>query len=703
MPLADLSDSTLIPVSIAAALRLPLSGDTAPLAQVAAHLAAHLAGAASLLVLDNLEHLGEDGAAQTRALLAETPGLTCLVTSRCRLDLEGERELSLRPLPIPGSASDADEAPAMLALLPSVQLFVDRAQAVRPDFQITAHNAEAVAAICRSLEGIPLALELAAARIQTLTPAQMQAQLAARLDFLTSRRRDLPPRHRSLRAALEWSIHLLTPEQTRFFVRLSVFRGGCTHESAQAVCETGAGETRDLLEQLRERSLIVAEEPEGAGLAMRFRMLESLREFGAEQLSGEEGRALSRRHTHYCEALAARMDALWDGPEQEHARTILEAEYDNLRTALTFCRADETGGAAGLRLAASLGRFWVLRGLLREGLDWLDGALARTGPDDARAAALAHAGYLHGGTGNYGPAVEMLSEAISLGRGLGSGPELRGALRMRGVTFSWSGEYERAAQDYEEALALGRLAGDDVTVAIMLNNLAVLAEQRKDLAGAQRLYEEALALFQKLGSRRRIAHSLHNLGNIAYEQGDYDRAAAMLTESMALAEAAGDQWHRAYCLRSLGGVLMIQGDLAGADALLEDGIALCRRLGDRMTEAGTTLELSNVRRRQEDWAGAEALARATLVLYQDMSHAEGRVEGWMSLAEIAAAQTHWDRAACLLSAAASRREAPPEGAELTRMEGIREAALAALGADAFHAAWEKGQTITCDQYGLRTA
>ena len=694
VPLADISDSALIPVSIAAVLRLPLSSESTPQAQVAAHLA----GLPSLLVLDNMEHLGEDGAAQTRALLAETPGLTCLVTSRRRLDLEGERELFLRSLPVPGSASEEDETPAALALLPSVQLFVDRAQAVRPDFQVTPHNAASVAAICRSLEGIPLALELAAARVQTLTPAQMQTQLAARLDFLTSRRRDLPARHRSLRAALEWSTQLLTPEQLQFFVRLSVFRGGCTLESAQAVCESP--EALDLLEQLRERSLIVAEEPDEAGLAMRFRMLEALREFGAEQLSGDEGHALSCRHAHYCEALAARMDALWDGPEQEQGRATLEAEYDNLRAALTFCRTDETGGATGLRLAASLGHFWVLRGLLREGLDWLDAALARPGPDDARAAALARAGYLHAGTGNYGPALEMLSEAISLGRGLGGDPILRGALRMRGVTFSWSGDSVRAAQDYEEALALGRLAGDEVTVAIMLNNLAILTEQRKDLAGAQRLYEEALAVFQKLGSRRRIAHSLHNLGNVAHELGDYDRAAAMLTESLALADAVGDEWHRAYCLRSLGDVWKAQGEITQAVRTFEEGIALCRRLGDRMSEAGTALSLAHLYRHEQNFAEAEFQARAALLLYQDLEHAEGRSAGWLGLAEVAADQSQWSRAACFLSAAALCWEMPPDATDYAHIRSLHEAAQTALGADAFAAAWEQGLTFACDAYGL---
>lgn len=699
--LADLSDSALIPVSIAAALRLPLSGESTPLAQVTAHLAA----GESLLVLDNLEHLGEEGAAQIRALLAETPGLTCLITSRRRLDLEGERELFLRPLPVPGKdASVQDETPAALALLPSVQLFVDRAQAVRPDFQITAYNAAAVAAICRSLEGMPLALELAAARIQTLTPAQMQVQLAARLDFLTSRRRDLPPRHRSLRAALEWSALLLTPEQTRFFVRLSVFRGGCTLESASAVCETDRALL--LLEELRERSLVVAEDPEGSGLSMRFRMLESLREFGAEQLSADECRVLNRRHAEYFQGFAARMHALWNGPRQTEARAALDADYDNLRAALTCCRTggEEESAETGLRMAASLGDYWTLHGLLREGLGWLNGALARTGSPAARARALSQSGWLHAGLGEFGPAREALAEAVTLGRGLADKQILAQALRIRGVTGLWSDDYPQAGADLTEAVALGRALGDEAITGIALNGLGVLAEQQSaDKARAREYYEEALALLLRTENRQRAAYCLHNLGNIAFEFGDSDRAVCLLQESMALADALGDRWHRAYCLRSLGDVFFGRGTLAEAAATLEEGRALCRLLGDRMSEAGTTLSLSRVRRSQGDWAEAEALACAALVLYQNMGHPVGRALGWTHLAETAAARMQWDRAACFLSAAALLREVSPDAAENARVESIREAALTALGVGAFAAAWERGRTITCDDYGLRTA
>jgi len=701
--LADLSDSALIPVSIAAALRLPLASDCTPLAQVTAHLAGE-----ALLVLDNLEHLGEEGASQVRTLREHTLGLTCLVTSRRCLEMEGERELFLRPLPVPDSRADDSETPAALALsslalLPSVQLFVDRAQAVRPDFQITAHNAEAVAAICRSLEGMPLALELAAARIQTLTPAQMQAQLAARLDFLISRRRDLPPRHRSLRAALEWSTLLLTAEQTRFFVRLSVFRGGCTLESAAAVCETDRA--LSLLEQLRERSLLVAEDPEEPGLSMRFRMLESLREFGAEQLSEDECRALNRRHAEYFQALAGRMDAQWDGPEQEHARRTLEAEYDNLRAALTFCRTgdEEENAETGQRLAASLGSYWTLRGLLCEGVDWLTGALSRGGPNDARAGALAASGILHAGLGDYAPAMALLTEAVALCREGGSRRLLAKVLQQRGTAGVWNYEPELAVADFQEAVHLSRETSQTVNEAMALNGLGVLAGREPGgMAEARTLYEQALALFQACGSQQRASYCLHNLGNNANHRGEYDQAVQMLTESLMLADSLGDRWLRAFCLRNLGVAQSNRGEFAEAARLSEEGIAACRTLGDRQSEAGTLLVLAAARRDQRRWAEAEASACAALRLYQDLICALGRAEAWLDLAETAVRQEHWERAASFLSAAGLGEDSALEGEDREAAAALAETTRTALGPAAFEIACGKGQTITCDAYGIRT-
>jgi predicted ATPase len=695
VPLADISDSALIASTIASSLRLLPSGDQAPRDQIAAHLVS----ARSLLVLDNLEHLGDAGAAEVQALLEAASHLTCLATSRQKLGIAGEHELPLSPLPVPPTNEGEPALALAVSLLtdyPGVQLFVDRAQSVRPDFQVTPQNAAAIASVCRSLEGMPLALELAAARIQALSPEQMRLQLAARLDFLTSRRRDLPARHRSLRAALEWSVHLLSPEQTRFFAQLSVFRGGWSLEAAAAVCEVPA--PLDLLEQLCERSLISTVE---ASSEIRFRMLESLREFGEEQLAPEEKTALSRRHAAYCQNLAAAMDAAWCGPGQKNAQSILDAEQDNLRAALSFCRTDRESNEIGLRTAGTLGNYWTVRGLLHEGLDWLKQALAGQGSDDARARALAMSGWLTGGLCDYPKAKALLTKAIEMTRPLGDQKALSAALRMRGVITLWENKHSPAA-DLDAALALSCEGGDDASTAIVLNSLGVMAEQwERDQQKAQRLYEEALVIFLRLGDQQRAAYCLHNLGNIAHDDGDYARAESMLRHSLELADALGDSWHRAYCLRSLGDVFMAQNALDEAAARLEEGSALCRQLGDKMIEAGTLLSLARVRRRQGRFADADQAAQAGLRLYQSLGSAEGVTEGWMLLAETAAAQSDWPAAAALLSAAETSRTKSADDTEQRRADTLCQSARAALSTAAFSAAWLRGRTLTCDNYGLR--
>ncbi len=689
--LADTGDSALLPAAAAAALRLPLSGERSAREQVAAHLGA----IRSLLVLDNLEHLGTGGAAEIRALLDAVPRLVCLVTSRQTLNLEGEQELLLSPMPVP--APDFPEPPAHLSTYSSVQLFTDRAQAVRPDFQITAHNAKAVAAVCRSLEGLPLALELAAARIQALTPGQMQIQLEARLDFLTSRRRDLPPRHRSLRAALEWSAHLLTAEQARFFSCLSVYRGGWTAEAAAA-----AGEVSDplnLLEELCERSLISAEE---TPLGMRFRILESLREFGEEQLTGEEKTALGRRHAAYFQELAAEMEALWVGPKQKQAAEVLDAEVDNLRAALTFCRTDLQSSETGLRLAGSLNTYWILRGLLREGLGWMQGVLAGAGSDRARGKVLMQTGWLLAILGDMAGALPVQNEAVALNRQCGSGQWLSSSLRSRGVVAIWQGNNAAAMQDMEESLAISRSIADEYGIAMTLNNLAGFATEREgDKRRALALYEEALALFLKIGVQERASVCLYNLGSITHDLGNCDRAAALLGQSMEIAASQGNLLQRAYCLQSLGNVLRDQNDLSGAVQALEEAIALCRRVEDRIVEGGALVALARVRRLQQDFAQAAALARTALMLYQNLGHPLGRAESWMSLAETAAAQENWKDAAAFFSAADSCGGLAPEGPDCERCETLRRLLPLHLAPAALDAASERGRALTCDEYGLR--
>ena len=363
VPLADISDPAFIFPTIRDTLKLPTMPNASPQEQLVEALAAQPA----LLLLDNFEQLVEEGAACVQELLEWLPSLTILVTSRQVLNVQGEREFAVLPLPVPAE----DTAAAQLREFSSTALFIDRAQAARVDFRVDERNARAVAAVCRRLDGIPLAIELAAARSLVLSPVQMLEKLKDRLDLLSTRQRGIPERHRTLRAAIEWSYGLLSAELQRFFARLSVFRGGWTIEAAEAVCEEP--DALDFLTRLRECSLIVTEERESA-CEIRFRMLETLREYAASQLTVEDHAARERRYAAHFERLAEEAEPHLHGPEQTVWLERLECEQDNFRAVLAWTLDHDPDAA--LRCAAALSPFWETRGHYAEGRSWLERALS---------------------------------------------------------------------------------------------------------------------------------------------------------------------------------------------------------------------------------------------------------------------------------------------------------------------------------------
>ncbi len=362
VPLADISDAAFLFPAIRDTLKLPSLPSVPPQEQLIEALAAQ----PSLLILDNFEQLVEDGAPCVQELLERLPRLSILVTSRQTLNVAGEREFPVAPLPVP------DESASALRLneYSSAALFIDRAKAARVDFRADGRNATAVASICRRLDGIPLAIELAAARSLVLSPVQMLEKLKDRLDILSTRQRGIPERHRTLRAAIDWSYDLLAPELQRLFARLSVFRGGWTIEAAEVVCQEP--EALDSLTRLRECSLVVTEE---RGDETRFRMLVTLREYAASQRAAGERAELERRYAGHFVALAERAEPHLRGPEQATWLERLEGEQDNFRAALAFTWALENDPSAALRLAAALSPFWETRGHYAEGRDWLERAL----------------------------------------------------------------------------------------------------------------------------------------------------------------------------------------------------------------------------------------------------------------------------------------------------------------------------------------
>ncbi len=670
VPLADLSDARLLPNALADVLRLPQTGPDPLLETVAGSLARR----PSLLVLDNFEHLRDGAAPLLRDLLAWAPTLTVLVTSRHRLGLEGEQELSVPPLSLPPRSplTGSDQAGAEAVMrVDSVCLFVDRARAVRPDFAVTPGNADAVADLCRRLEGLPLALELCAAWAQTLTPAQMLSQLTHRFDLLVSRRADIAPRHRSLRAALEYSYLLLPPSLQEFFIQVSVFRGGWTLEAAEAVCLGGTPGGQALaaltsLTELRERSLLIVEggaEP-GQDSGMRYRMLEALREFAAEQRTLAEEPGLRRHHAAYFLRLAEDAGAHLSGPRQALWLARLEAEHDNLRAALGWSVESQDAGT-GLRLAVTLSKFWEMRGYFREARQWLERLLPlapEPGPGGAGP----------GGAGNRLWAQTLTAYANAL----------------EGLT-----DFAAAEAQAGKALAVWRNLGDASGMASTLALLGSIAMMHEDYGPAVRLLQEARGLARDAGDERMAAGAVHNLGRIALARQDWSEASDALAESLEAHRALGDRNKAAAARNNLGLVARYRGDLGAARALLHQALAEHRELGDRPRTAISLLNIGTVERiaRRGDEA-ASALTQATaLALEID----DRRVQTWCvkETGHLMCAERRWATGVRLLSASEGLRRtlgmsfSPADPGELSRDVSL---ARSALGDTGFEAAWQAG-------------
>jgi len=534
-------------------LALPMIAQTLGLAEsgsqpIADTLRAYLADKRLLLVLDNFEQIVA-ASAEVATLLEASPGLNLLVTSRLPLRLRGEREYPLAPLalPDPRRLPPTDE----LSQVAAVALFVERAQGARPDFALTADNAPVVAELCARLDGLPLAIELAAARIKLLPPRALLARLSTHSDLLSSGARDVDERQQAMRNTLAWSENLLSAEERTLFRRLAIFVGGCALESAAVVCVAPEGAAPlemnilDGLSALVDHSLIYQR---AEGDEARFGMLHVVREYAlAGLMASGEMEALRRAHAAALLALATQAETGLTGPDAGAWADRLEREHDNLRAALSWAR--ERGETdMGLRLAASIFRFWMVRGHLREGRSWLESLLALepgqapAGADatQARARALLAAGVLAVYQGDNAAAGAWLAEAMTVGRRAGDRRTEARALNMLGVMAMNEGDLELARPRLEESLALIQTVGERRDVAVALTNLGIAVYAQHDLARAANVFTEALALGRQLGERDMIATNLSNLSSVALRQGDIPQAETLQCEALALYQALGD-------------------------------------------------------------------------------------------------------------------------------------------------------------------
>jgi excisionase family DNA binding protein len=556
--LASVRDPALVPATIATALGLRETTERTATDQIVAFFADKHA----LLVLDNLEHL-LDAAPCAATFLAACPRLTVLATSRSRLRLAGEHVVPALPLPVEAPSGDEAAAGGPPSPAPAVQLFVARARAIQQTFRLTAENEGTLTAICRRLDGLPLAIELAAARIAVLPPAALLARLDDRLPILADGPRDLPLRLQTMRNAIAWSYDLLPPDEQALFRRLAVFVGGFTLDAARRVEESrsrGVEEEHDdsrltthdssfstprlldSLSSLVDNSLLRRASDRDAD--PRLTMLETIRVFGLEQLRARgELEAVQQRHAAYFLAFAEESERALRSRAQVEQLARLDAEHDNLRAALAWSLADPARAETALRLTGALHWFWHLRDHYGEGQRWLEAALAQpaAGPTPARVQALSGAGLLAFTQSDYDAARRWLREAIALGRALPDPAGLAEALHL---------------------LALGDLFGVDVAV-------------------SRPIAEEAVALYRQLGDRWGLAASLCTLAMIALNGPRPEAAAAPLAESLRLARNLGDAWGLGRALHYAGELARIRGDHERAEVLYAESLAHYRALEHR--------------------------------------------------------------------------------------------------------------------------
>jgi predicted ATPase/class 3 adenylate cyclase len=653
--LAPITDPGLVPSTIAQSLGITETAGKSILES----LKDYLLNKALLLVLDNFEQV-ISAAPLIAELLTASKELKILATSREGLRVSGEHEYAVPPLELPNLTQLPP--PETLTQYTAVRLFIQRAQAVKQDFHITKETAQTVAEICYRLDGLPLAIELAAARIKLLPPKAMLARLENRLEFLTSSARDLPTRQRTLRGAIAWSYDLLNEEEQSFFQRLSVFVGGCTFDAVEAVAKDHSNSALELLGSLLDKSFL--REVEDRIGEPRFVMLELLREFGLEQLAASgDGESIRLRHASFFLALAEQAETKLESAEQLDWINHMEQEHDNLRAALEWSKTANAAGDICLRLAGALGLFWESRGYFSEGRERLSAVLATK---IAQATTVERA--------------KLLARAAEL------------AYRQS--------DYAATVEFAEESLAIGREVGDKPGVASVLIKLANAATESGDYETASGFLEEALSTWQELDDKHGIARALISLGWAALRPGDYPLAKARLEEALTISRELEDTRSIAFELSGLGEVALRQGDYARATQLLEESLELRRQLGNKWGVGVSLGTLGWVAIHEKDWDRAIARLGESLEVRQEIGDKGGSAWCLERLAEIAQTQGNPEKAVRLLSAASALRisiGSVIDPVDQPEYKNRRSALRAELGEERFAAIWGEGQAMTLEQ------
>jgi len=699
--LGALTDPALVPHTVAAAVGVHEEAGI-PLLDT---LTAALRQSRLLLLLDNCEHLLVACAHLTAVLLQTCAHLRVLATSREPLDVPGEVAWRVPPLSLPAP----EQLPAAHELMryEAIHLFVERARAAQPGFALTDRNALAVAQVCFRLDGIPLAIELAAARLDVLTVEQINGRLHDRFGLLAGGRRTWLPRQQTLRATMDWSHELLSGDERILLRRLAVFTGVFSLAAAEAVGggpDVAAEAVLDLLAALIRKSLVIADVSDEAG---EYRLLETVRAYALEKLreSGEEA-AQQARHRDWYVAFAERAERMFEAaseaPQQARWLDRLEAEYDNLRAALALRDPAPAAAETRLRLGAALWRFWEVRGRQAEGRAWLEAILAESPatPSAAWANALNGAGNLARNQGDHAQATAHHEAALAVRRALGDARGVAASLNNLGVVAHDQGDFARAVEFLEQALPIWSEAGSAFGMALSLNNLGRAVRFQGDYARATALGEQSLGIFRDLGHTWGIARALNSLGDVARYTGATERAVALYEESLRLRREVGDKQGIAVTANNLGDLARDLGHLERATLLCEESLALRRDLGDGRGVAIVQASLGLIARDRGDYPRAAALLGQSLATRRALDDRSGLAWSLEALGSLAAAQGAATRAARLLGAAEALREAIgaplPPAARPPAEEALRRI-RSALDEEAVAAAWGAGRAMGLPQ------
>ncbi|MCW5849287.1 MAG: tetratricopeptide repeat protein [Anaerolineae bacterium] len=615
----------------------------------------------TLLILDNFEQ-ALAAVPLVTSLLAAVPHLKLLVTSRTVLHVRGEQVFPVAPLPLPDLHQPVS---TNLSAYPAIELFVQRAASARPDFALTPENAPLVAAICCHLDGLPLAIELAAARIRTLPLKAILARLSSSLKFLTGGLSDLPTRQQTLRSAILWSYDLLDASEQKLFRRLAVFAGGCTLEAAEHICDGDFDPTLDALEgvsSLVDKSLLrQEEEPNGEA---RFRMLETIREFALERLaeSGEEDDE-RQRHAEYYLTLTEDIEPKLEGPDEIEWVSCLARESDNLRAALAWVVNGDQALLA-LRLVAALGRFWYLHGHTTEGIGWLRSVLAMPRGESK---ALSH----------------LQARALSA---LGS------------LVYSQC-DYRQATELHQQAYQLFSALDDRRGMAFALNNLGVQAVRLGDYPRAQSFLEQSRDLYQKGGDAWGVSLALVNLGGLAVLRGDHQQGEMLLRAALEMPQEARSPTTTACALSQLGECARVRGDYEQAAALSRDNLLYFEQTGDISGMAIESVNLAIAAQRCGRPLEAMTYTRRGVMLFNELGNKWGLASSFAICAELLACRGELRQAARLAGAAQTLLDAIGSHLDPSDQAGYEQTQAtlhSQLGEAAFQAAWIEGQAMTLD-------